>query len=182
MQKPSTDTRRAEAKNIKNLVSIIPAPSAQNQAPTSQQTIIKQKLNNGVNHTTQASPACNNKLQPLPFCNRIGLSVRGRITWKCSQCAHPWVRFTSTDALTIWHCEKCKTPRFAQWRKPDQKLIAELLSHPELKGWQKFFTREMQRKERLSTCQREKLQGIAKRLGIRLEENCLLSSIEGVGQ
>jgi hypothetical protein len=73
---------------------------------------------------------------------------------------------------------KCNAPRLARRQKSDNELISGLLNHPELKGWEKLFTREMQRKERLSTCQREKLQGIAKRLGIRLEENCSLSNIE----
>jgi hypothetical protein len=120
-------------------------------------------------------------LRPIAFSSRIGLSIRGKVTWKCD-CRHPWVKPHKVGEITVWRCSQCDTPRLAQQRKPDQKLIAELLSHPELKGWERLFTREMQRKERLSTCQREKLQSIAKRLGIRLEENCLLPHVEGVGQ
>jgi len=141
--------------------------------------IVNRKLDSSESQTTQASQACYDRLRPITFGNRIGLSVGGRIAWKCSQCAHPWVRPTSTDALTIWRCVKCNAPRLARRQKSDNELISGLLNHPELKGWEKLFTREMQRKERLSTCQREKLQGIAKRLGIRLEENCSLSNIEG---
>jgi hypothetical protein len=121
------------------------------------------------------------RLSPIHFGNRIGLSVVGRVTWKCDDCRHPWVRPTSTDDLTIWRCEKCNAPRLAQRRKSDQELIAELLSHPGLKGWQKLFTREMRRKERLSPSQREKLQTIAEALGITLQENCSLSKGLGGG-
>ena len=143
--------------------------------------IVKQTFDNSVIPSTQGLPTFHSKLKSFPFGSRIGLSVLGRIAWKCSQCAHPWVRAASTGVLTLWHCEKCNAPRLAQGRKPDKKLVRELLSHPGLKGWQKLFTREMHRKERLSPSQREKLQTIAEALGITLQENCSLSDLEGVG-
>jgi hypothetical protein len=136
------------------------------------ETIVSQPASN------KQSKGRSNKLNPITFGNRIGLSIGGKISWKCGDCKHLWVKPHKVGEITVWHCERCNAPRLARRQKSDNELISGLLNHPELKGWEKLFTREMQRKERLSTCQREKLQGIAKRLGIRLEENCSLSNIE----
>ena len=137
---------------------------------------LKFLLNNGENQATQASQTYYNKLHPALFRNRIGLSIGGKITWKCD-CRHPWVEPRKVGEVTVWHCEKCNAPRLAQQRKSDQELIAEILKHPELKAWQRLFTKTHSQAQRLATWQREKMQGIAQSLGIKTEQNCSLDQI-----
>ena len=139
--------------------------------------IVNRKLDSSESQTTQASQACYDRLRPITFGNRIGLSVGGRIAWKCSQCAHPWVRPTSTDALTIWHCVKCNAPRLARRQKSDNELISVLLAHPGLKGWEKTFTETHAKAKKLGVWQRRRLEGFARRLEIPLEQNCSLDQI-----
>ena len=140
----------------------------------------KRKLNSGENHTTQASQVCYDRLRPITFGNRIGLSIGGKIFWKCGDCKHLWVKPHKVGEITVWHCERCNAPRLAQRRKPDQELITELLKHPELKGWERLFTQTHSQGQGLAIWQREKLQGIAQSLGIKTEQNCSLSGVEGV--
>ena len=118
------------------------------------------------------------RLRPIPFGKGTVLSAGGVLAWKCS-CGHRWVNASQEKKISIWHCENCQIARLARRQKTDSELIAELLIIPDLKGWEQLFAREMQRKERLGTSQREKLQAIAQRLGIRLEENCSLSEVDG---
>lgn len=121
------------------------------------------------------------KIKPFPFERGIGLSIKGKILRRC-ECRGNFVEARVDNYITIWFCKNCKKPRLAQRQKTDSELISALLSLPALKGWERLFTREMERKQRLGTSQREKLQGIAQRLGIGLEENCSLSNVAGVGQ
>ena len=121
------------------------------------------------------------KIKPFPFGRGIGLSVKGKILRRC-ECKGNFVEARVDDYQTIWLCKNCKKPRLAQREKSDRELIAALLSLPELRGWERLFTREMERKQRLGTSQKEKLQGIAQRLGTGLEENCSLSNLVEVGQ
>lgn len=146
----------------------------------------KRKLNNTQVQSQQASQFCYDKLlTPFPFTSpdgthRTGLRIgRGERIKRCS-CGHYWVSPIQRESITIWHCEKCETPRLARRQKADSELIAELLANPKLKGWDATFAREMQRRSgELGTRQREKLHGIAQKLGAKLEYNCSLSEIEG---
>ncbi len=129
--------------------------------------ILEQALNNTESPTPQALPAYYNKLHPFSLGERIGLSLGKKIAWKCS-CGYRWVWVSQRGVFTIWICEKCETPRLAHKEKSDIELISEVLKHPDLKGWDGVFLREMQRGRALGRKQREKLRGIAQKLGVKM--------------
>jgi hypothetical protein len=139
---------------------------------SSKSATLKRTFNNSENHATQAPQACHNKLKPFHFRHRIGLSVRGAITWKCDNCNYPWVIPTSTGELTIWKCCHCEAPRLAQRQKTDSVLISELLDHPRLSSFEKTFV--LTHSAKVGTWQRKRIQGFARRLEISLEFNCSL--------
>ncbi len=127
--------------------------------------ILKQNLNNA---EIQIPQALYNKLHPFSLGERIGLTLGKKIAWKCS-CGYRWVRVSQKGIFTIWICEKCEALRLAYKEKTDIELISELLRHPDLRGWDGTFLREMQRGGgALGRKQREKLRGIAQKLGIKM--------------
>jgi hypothetical protein len=109
------------------------------------------------------------KIKPFPFGRGIGLSVKGKIFKRC-ECRGNFVEARVDNYITIWLCKNCKKPRLALRQLTDTELTTALLSVPKLRGWERLFTREMQRKERLGISQREKLQGIAQRLGVEVSQ------------
>lgn len=141
---------------------------------SSEKAIVKQKLN----HPQILTPS---RLKPFPFGDRTGLSITGAIFRKC-ECGCRWVRASQSGNSTIWHCEKCNSPRLAQREKPDIQLISELLKHPDLKGWDGTFLREMERRGgALGKKQREKLRGIAQRLGAAMSQTSEIFATEAEG-
>lgn len=148
--------------------------------PTFTQTpaTLKQKLNNSVIHSTQGLPTYYNKLKPVIFGKRIGLSIGRVITQPCCICQHRYVLSKHVDEVRIWYCCECNAPRLAERQKPDNELISELLAHPRLTSFERAFIKTHSQK--LGVWQRKRLQQFAQRLGLRFEENCSLSEVVGV--
>ncbi len=136
--------------------------------------ILKQNLNNAEIHTPQALPPYYNKLHPFSLGEKIGLTLGKKIAWKCD-CGYRWVRESQKGIFKVWHCEKCEALRLAHKEKTDIELISELLRHPDLKGWDGTFLREMQRGRALGRKQREKLRGIAQKLGAKMSQAWAIS-------
>lgn len=133
---------------------------------------IKQKLNN-------AQVFIPSRLKPFPIGNRIGLSISGSIFRKC-ECGHRWVKENRGGSLILWTCENCSATRLIEREKADIELISELLNHPDLKGWDGTFLREMQRCGGvLGKKQKEKLRSIAQKLGVKISRACEISEAEG---
>lgn len=148
--------------------------------------ILKQKLKESQIQTGQTLQACSGKLpKPSAFTSpdgkhRTGLKRIGGGIERCTHCGHPWVTASKRGDVTTWHCEKCNSPRLALRPKTDIELIATLLSNPKLKGWDGIFLREMQRRRgELGRKQREKLRGIAQRLGVKTSQTWDIFASEG---
>jgi hypothetical protein len=130
--------------------------------------------------TILTSATHSSKLKPFPCGKGIGLSFYGRIFRRC-ECNAYFVEPKVDNYITIWLCKTCGKPRLAQRRKLHQELIAELLGHPDLKGWDKLFctTHAKTKNEKLASWQQQKVEGIARKLGIAIECNCAISELEG---
>ncbi len=128
--------------------------------------------------TSYPLAANSSKLKPFPCGKGIGLSFSGVRFFRC-ECNACLVEAKIDDCLTTWLCKACGKPRLMQRRKSDQELIAELLGHPDLKGWDKLFCKTFAKASKLAPWQQEKLEGIAKKLGIGLECNCSAAELEG---
>ncbi len=86
------------------------------------------------------------------------------------------MRESQKGIFRVWHCERCEALRLAHKEKTDIELISELLRHPDLKGWDGTFLREMQRGGgALGRKQREKLKGIAQKLEVKMSRTCAIS-------
>ncbi len=129
-------------------------------------------------NTTTILTSISGKLKPFPIGKGIGLSFQGRIFRRCA-CRACLVEAKLDDYMTIWLCKACGKPRLAQRRKSDAELISELLENRELKGWDKLFCTTLAKAGKIAPWQQEKIQGIAKKLGIGLEYNCSASELEG---
>jgi hypothetical protein len=127
---------------------------------------------------TQAKRAFE-RIKPFP-CGKagIGLSFRGIRFFRC-RCGAYLVEAKLETYLTVWLCKTCAKPRLIQRRKSDAELISELLGNLNLKGWDKLFCSTLAKAERIAPWQQEKLEGIAKKLGIETERNCSPSELEG---
>jgi hypothetical protein len=132
-----------------------------------------------MNTTTILTSATHtSKLKPFPCGKGIGLSFYGRIFRRCA-CNAYFVEPKVDNYITIWLCKTCGKPRLTQRRKSDAELISELLGNLNLKGWDKLFCSTLAKAERIAPWQQEKLEGIAKKLGIETERNCSPSELEG---
>jgi hypothetical protein len=136
------------------------------------------------NHQNRSPQGLYGRLKPILLSNCFVL-ITGSIARRC-HCGHCRVeasqdeKASQDESVTIWRCKQCGIPRLARRQKSDAELILEILAIPKLRGWDATFAREMQRKDGgLGTKQREKLLGIAQKLGISLEYNCSLSDVEG---